>query len=51
MNHPAGKTPMTKTLTVKKPEYHPKGWGYELWIHNDAKYCGKLHVRDTKDQP
>ena len=25
-----------------KPEYHPKGWGYELWIHNDEKYCGKL---------
>lgn len=21
---------------------HPKGWGYELWIHNDEKYCGKL---------
>ena len=19
-----------------------KGWGHELWIHNDAKYCGKL---------
>ena len=25
-----------------KPEYHKKGWGYELWIHNDEKYCGKL---------
>ena len=25
-----------------RPEYHKKGWGYELWIHNDAKYCGKL---------
>lgn len=24
---------------VKKVE---KGWGYELWIHNDEKYCGKL---------
>jgi mannose-6-phosphate isomerase-like protein (cupin superfamily) len=23
-------------------EKHNKGWGYELWIHNDAKYCGKL---------
>ena len=33
---------MTKTLTIKKSEYHPKGWGYELWIHNDSKYCGKL---------
>jgi len=19
-----------------------KGWGYELWIHNDVNYCGKL---------
>ena len=27
---------------MKRPEYHPKGWGYELWIHNDEKYCGKL---------
>mgnify|MGYP003112317298 FL=1 len=25
-----------------KPEYHKKGWGYELWLHNDEKYCGKL---------
>jgi len=24
---------------IKKVE---KGWGYELWIHNDEKYCGKL---------
>ena len=27
---------------MSRPEYHPKGWGYELWIHNDAKYCGKM---------
>tara|TARA_R110000782_G_scaffold248498_2_gene335455 strand:+ start:1928 stop:2293 length:366 start_codon:yes stop_codon:yes gene_type:complete len=33
---------MKKTLTIKKSEYHPKEWGYELWIHNDSKYCGKL---------
>ena len=38
----AGEPLMTKTLTLKKPEYHYKGWGYELWIHNDSKYCGKL---------
>jgi quercetin dioxygenase-like cupin family protein len=25
-----------------QPKYHPKGWGYELWIHNDEKYCGKM---------
>jgi len=23
-------------------KYVPKGWGYEVWIHNDEKYCGKL---------
>lgn len=22
--------------------YHPKGWGWELWIHNSPLYCGKL---------
>jgi quercetin dioxygenase-like cupin family protein len=21
---------------------HPKGWGHELWIVNNEKYCGKL---------
>ena len=25
-----------------RPEYHKKGWGYELWIHNDSRYCGKM---------
>jgi len=24
------------------PDYHKKGWGYEMWLHNDEKYCGKL---------
>lgn len=24
------------------PEIHPKGWGHELWIVNNEKYCGKL---------
>ena len=23
-------------------EIHPKGWGYEKWIVNNEKYCGKL---------
>ena len=27
---------------IKQAEYHPKGWGYELWIANTDKYCGKL---------
>lgn len=22
--------------------YHKKAWGYELWIHNDEQYCGKI---------
>lgn len=26
------------------PELHPKGWGYELWIHNSSAYCGKLLI-------
>lgn len=26
-----------------------KGWGYELWITNNEKYCGKiLHFHDGK---
>jgi mannose-6-phosphate isomerase-like protein (cupin superfamily) len=24
------------------PEVHPKGWGEEIWIANNDKYCGKL---------
>jgi quercetin dioxygenase-like cupin family protein len=27
--------------TIKVVE---KGWGRELWIHNDAQYCGKVLV-------
>jgi len=23
-------------------EVHPKGWGEELWITNNGKYCGKV---------
>ena len=23
-------------------EVHPKGWGDELWITNNDKYCGKI---------
>lgn len=25
-----------------RPERHPHGWGYEDWISNNEKYCGKL---------
>ena len=28
-----------KNSSIKKVD---KGWGYELWFHNDEKYCGKL---------
>ena len=27
-----------------KPKTVLKNWGYELWIHNDVDYCGKLLV-------
>lgn len=29
---------------IEQPEmlYVPKGWGYERWIVNNEKYCGKL---------
>ena len=25
-----------------KPKIVQKGWGEEVWIHNDEEYCGKL---------
>lgn len=31
------------------PEKHIKSWGYELWINNNPKYCGKiLHINKGK---
>ncbi len=46
---------------MKKPERHEKGWGYELWIANTEKYCGKIlhfikgkkfsvHYHEIKDE-
>ena len=29
---------------ILKPIKVEKKWGYELWIHNDPQYCGKLLV-------
>jgi len=29
-------------MPLNKAKYVPKGWGGELWIHNDELYCGKL---------
>jgi len=29
---------------ITRPKKVEKLWGYELWIHNDSQYCGKLLV-------
>ena len=29
---------------IQQPKRVEKNWGYELWIHNDEEYCGKLLV-------
>lgn len=29
-------------IRILKSEVHPKGWGEEVWIINNDKYCGKL---------
>lgn len=35
--------PIDQTAVVRGPVHvQPKGWGQEVWIHNDALYCGKL---------
>ena len=31
-------------VKIKQPKRVEKKWGYELWIHNDNQYCGKLLV-------
>ena len=31
-------------VDIKSPHRVDKTWGYELWIHNDKDYCGKLLV-------
>jgi len=31
-------------VKIKQPKRVEKQWGYELWIHNDNQYCGKLLV-------
>lgn len=48
-------------IRISKTEAHPKGWGEEIWIINNEKYCGKLltfnkgavfsdHYHITKDE-
>jgi mannose-6-phosphate isomerase-like protein (cupin superfamily) len=31
-----------KTSSTQEIKFVPKGWGFEKWIHNSEKYCGKL---------
>jgi mannose-6-phosphate isomerase-like protein (cupin superfamily) len=31
-------------VKIQQPKRVEKKWGYELWIHNDTDYCGKLLV-------
>ena len=35
---------MVLPVDIKTPLQVNKAWGYELWIHNDEEYCGKLLV-------
>jgi len=37
--------PVSPSSAVRAPVHlQPKGWGHEVWIHNDEKYCGKILV-------
>jgi mannose-6-phosphate isomerase-like protein (cupin superfamily) len=31
-------------VKIQHPKRVDKKWGYELWIHNNTDYCGKLLV-------
>jgi hypothetical protein len=35
---------MIYDVKIQQPKRVHKKWGYELWIHNDTDYCGKLLV-------
>jgi mannose-6-phosphate isomerase-like protein (cupin superfamily) len=35
---------MIYDVKIQSPKRVEKKWGYELWIHNDTDYCGKLLV-------
>ena len=39
---------MVIDVDIKPPKRVDKIWGYELWIHNDEDYCGKLLVFPNK---
>lgn len=31
-----------RILTPMLPQRYEKKWGYEIWIHNEEDYCGKI---------
>lgn len=31
-----------KPITFAKPTHHTKGWGEEVWVASNNKYCGKI---------
>jgi mannose-6-phosphate isomerase-like protein (cupin superfamily) len=33
---------MSKRLEPRDMKFVPKSWGWELWITNSEKYCGKI---------
>jgi mannose-6-phosphate isomerase-like protein (cupin superfamily) len=33
---------MAELITHDKMKFVPKSWGWELWIVNNSKYCGKI---------
>ena len=35
---------MIYDVKIQHPKRVEKKWGYELWIHNDLDYCGKILV-------
>jgi mannose-6-phosphate isomerase-like protein (cupin superfamily) len=35
---------MIYDVKIQTPKRVEKKWGYEMWIHNDTDYCGKLLV-------
>jgi mannose-6-phosphate isomerase-like protein (cupin superfamily) len=35
---------MIYDVKIQHPKRVEKKWGYELWVHNDVDYCGKLLV-------
>ncbi len=37
-------TSAARAATRAPVHFQPKGWGHEVWIHNDERYCGKILV-------